>query len=140
MENFLPLNGFVGGLLIGLSAAFFLLMSGRITGISGIMEGALKPEGERRGWRIAYLLSIPLGAWLAVALAPGMVPAVRLPSETALLLVGGFIAGFGARIGNGCTSGHGICGVARLSKRSIVSTVIFFAVAALTVYAVRHLA
>ncbi len=139
MENFTPVNGLIGGGLIGLSAAFFLLAAGRITGISGIMEGFLKPDEHGAGWRIAYLAAIPAGALLVSLFQPTMVPKVEIGEHWTLLAAGGLIAGFGARISNGCTSGHGICGVARLSKRSIAATVTFFAAAAATVYVYRHL-
>lgn len=138
MQNFTPVSGLVGGLMIGLSAAFFLLASGRISGISGILEGALRAPRDGRGWRLAYLAGLPLGTLLVLMLAPGVAGTPVLPASWGLLALAGLLAGFGARLGGGCTSGHGVCGIPRLSPRSIVATCVFMAVAAVVVLLTRH--
>lgn len=138
MHNFTPLAGLIGGLMIGAAAAIFLLTAGRISGISGILEGAMRPSGSGFGWRIAYLIGLPLGTLLALALAPSVVAKPALPASWGLLAVAGLLVGYGARLGGGCTSGHGVCGVSRLSPRSIVATCVFMAVAALVVFLTRH--
>jgi len=139
MENFTPLTGLIGGLMIGLSAAFFLIMTGRVSGISGIIEGALEPKKVGYGWQWLYLIGLPLGAMAVGFIMPSFVPKVEVNTSWAIMGVAGFIAGYGARLGNGCTSGHGICGLPRLAPRSVASTGIFMAVAALTVFVTRHL-
>ena len=124
MENFTPMAGLIGGTLIGLSAAFFLLMTGRVSGISGIMESALQPQrGSGYGWQFIYLLGLPLGAALVGMLMPQYLPEIEVKTSWMVMGLAGFIAGYGARLGNGCTSGHGICGLPRLAPRSIVSDV-----------------
>jgi uncharacterized protein len=138
VQNFTPLSGLIGGLMIGLSAAFFLLASGRISGISGILEGALKAPGAAGGWRLAYLAGLPIGTLLVLLLAPGITEIPELPRSWSLLVAGGLLIGYGARLGGGCTSGHGVCGIPRLSARSIVATCVFMAVAAIVVFVRRH--
>lgn len=139
MENFTPIEGLIGGALIGLSAAFFLLMTGRVSGISGIMESALEPtRNSSYGWQYIYLAGLPLGALLVSMFMPQYLPKIEVETSWMVMAVAGFIAGYGARLGNGCTSGHGICGLPRLAPRSIVSTIIFMSVAALTVFVTRH--
>jgi uncharacterized membrane protein YedE/YeeE len=138
MTEFTPLSGAAGGLLIGLAAAILLLACGRVAGISGILGQAIWPaKGEERGWRLAFLAGLPLGAAL-VALVSGPL-AVRIDAAPATLIVAGLLVGFGTRLGNGCTSGHGICGLGRGSTRSAAATIIFMAVAGVTVFVVRHL-
>lgn len=135
MQNFTPVGGLVGGLMIGAAAALFLLLAGRISGISGILEGALRLP---LSWRHAYLAGLPLGTLAVLMLAPQAVAAPALPASWALLAVSGALVGFGARLGGGCTSGHGVCGIPRLSPRSIVATCVFMAVAAVVVFLTRH--
>ena len=135
MQNFTPIGGLVGGLMIGMAAALFLVLAGRISGISGILEGALQRPGS---WRHAYLIGLPLGTSLVLALAPQVVAAPVLPASWALLATSGLLVGFGARLSGGCTSGHGVCGIPRLSPRSIVATGVFMAVAAIVVFLTRH--
>jgi len=127
-----------GGVLIGLGAVLLMLGDGRIAGISGILGGALTGERGERGWRMAFLLGLAGGGIVASALglAAG---AERTGYPVLLLAVAGVAVGFGSRLGNGCTSGHGVCGCARLSPRSIVATLVFCAAGMLTVGAIRAL-
>jgi len=127
-----------GGLMIGLAAALFALLLGRIAGISGLFAAALGIGGAP--WKIAaaFILGLPLGGWLMGMAHPA--PAITITHSTGLLLAGGLLTGFGTRLGNGCTSGHGVCGMARLSPRSIAATALFMASAAATVFVMRHVA
>lgn len=135
--SFTPVSSLIGGGLIGLSAALLWLGDGRIAGISGILGGGLGgvAKGDR-GWRIAFLAGL-IVAPLFFALFV-VAPAIVLDATPAVLIVGGLLVGFGTRLANGCTSGHGVCGLARLSRRSIVATAVFMASAAATVFLVRH--
>ena len=138
MTEFTPTSGALGGLLIGLAAGLLLLGSSRTAGISGIVGQMIWPaDGEQRGWRVAFLLGLPLGAAL-VSLAWGPL-AVDVAASPLVLVAAGILVGFGTRLGNGCTSGHGVCGVGRGSTRSIAATVTFMSVAALVVFVTRHL-
>ncbi len=137
MTSFTPLSGTVGGLMIGLAAALFLLFNGRIAGISGILGGALSLPRNDLAWRIAFLAGLVLGP-LVVRLVSSAHPTVQVAGGPLLLIVAGLLVGFGTRLGGGCTSGHGVCGLARLSPRSVAATAIFFATAAATVFVVRH--
>jgi uncharacterized membrane protein YedE/YeeE len=146
MEHFTPISSLIGGLLIGLAAAVLWIGNGRIAGISGIF-GQLLPPARTVVWRLVFLAALVTGAWLAAALLPGLgvggasgQPArlVEAPSGWGVstpvwLVIAGLLTGFGTKIGNGCTSGHGICGLARLSLRSAVAVAVFFGVAILTV-------
>lgn len=138
MQDFLPWHGFFGGVLIGTSAALFLLLSGRISGISGILENILTPRGPDFGCSIAYLVGLPLGAVAVGALAPHLLPSVSLTGTWPLLVVAGLLVGFGTRMSGGCTSGHGVCGLPRFSTRGIVATAVFMLVTAITVFIIRH--
>jgi uncharacterized membrane protein YedE/YeeE len=133
MDAFLPAVG--GGLLIGLSAAMLLLLNGRIAGISGIVAGLVRP-GARRLADIAFLVGLILGPPLFAAMA-GYWPAMRIEASWPVLAVAGFLVGFGTRLGSGCTSGHGVCGLARLSPRSLVAVMVFLATGMLTVALMR---
>lgn len=137
MENFNPLSATIGGALIGLSAVLLWLMNGRIAGISGIAGGLLVPRAGETGWRIAFIAGLVGGPLLYAALMGGM-PAIEVTQSATLLVVGGLLVGYGTRLGNGCTSGHGVCGLARLSPRSIVATFVFLGTALVTVFLVRH--
>ncbi len=137
MENFTPVSGFLGGLLIGAASLMLLMLTGRIAGISGILGGALAPDARDRGWRFAFLAGLVLGP-LAVALARGALPEVNLQTTVPGLVIAGLLVGYGTRLGSGCTSGHGVCGLARLSGRSLAATAIFIGVAAATVFVLRH--
>lgn len=140
MEHFTPLSALAGGLLIGLASALLWLGNGRIAGISGIF-GQLLPPTRSVAWRLVFLVSLVGGTLLASLLLPqlGATPQlVSAPAASGLetptwLVIAGLLTGLGTRLGNGCTSGHGICGLARLSRRSMVAVAVFFGVAILTV-------
>ncbi len=135
--NFTPWSSLLGGLMIGISAAMLLLFNGRIAGISGIVGGLLRPAGGDSGWRIAFLLGLLLAPLLYGVVAP--LPSVRIDADTATLVVAGLLVGLGTRYGSGCTSGHGVCGLSRLSPRSMVATAAFMLAGFATVFIVRHL-
>lgn len=132
-----PISALIGGGMIGLSSVLLLLSQGRIAGISGIFAGAVAPRGTDRPWRLAFLAGL-LAPGLVLALARG-VPEITFVAAPPLLLVAGVIVGFGTRLGSGCTSGHGVCGLARLSPRSFVAVLTFMALGFLTVGVLRHL-
>ena len=137
MENFTPVSGLIGGLLIGLAAALLLLLNGRISGISGIVGGLLAPKSSDVGWRVVFVAGLLLGAFIYMLATGGAIP-VRVQASVPVLVAAGLLVGFGTRLGSGCTSGHGLCGIARLSRRSIVASVVFFGVAMLTVFLTHH--
>ena len=137
MDDFTPVGGLVGGLLIGLAAALLLLLNGRISGISGIVGGLVIPKSSDAGWRAAFVAGLLLGASIYKLTTGGAIP-VTMQASLPVLVVAGLLVGFGTRLGSGCTSGHGVCGIARLSSRSIVATAVFFGVAMLTVFLARH--
>ena len=139
MENFTPISSFLGGGLMGLSAAVMLIFNGRIAGISGILGGLLTPLEGDRAWRLAFLIGMIMGALIIhQASATPLTPRVDFPIW--LLTLGGFIVGVGTRMGSGCTSGHGVCGIARFSLRSISATLTFMFFGGLSVYLIRHVA
>ncbi|RSZ58699.1 YeeE/YedE family protein [Massilia atriviolacea] len=127
-----------GGAVIGLAAAMFVLLNGRIAGISGILGGLLRPVRSELGWRIAFLLGLILSPLAFVLFAP--LPDVHVEAGKASLIVGGLLVGLGTRYGSGCTSGHGVCGIARLSPRSLAATAAFMLAGFATVFVLRHLA
>ncbi len=135
--SFSPLASTLGGVIIGLASALLLLAAGKIAGISGILGRlAFGVEGDRL-WRAAFLLGLPVGAWIGSALT-GDVMGFSITTSGPLLLVAGLLVGVGTQIGNGCTSGHGVCGLGRGSRRSLVATICFMLCALLTVGIVRH--
>jgi len=138
MQNVPPLSALVGGALIGVSATLPLWLNGRIAGISGIMHGVLQRRGDDAAWRWLFLagLIVGAGAWLWLA-PPAFAPRTRFPLP--LVLLAGMLVGFGTAQGGGCTSGHGVCGIARLSVRSIAATLTFLATGMASVFVVRHL-
>ncbi|MDI9817857.1 MULTISPECIES: YeeE/YedE family protein [unclassified Legionella] len=138
LTEFTPYRGLAGGVLIGLSAVLFLAVNGRIAGMSGLIHGLCPPEKGQSFWRLAFLLGLIVGG-IAFYLFPAIQFSLRHDFPILLLLIGGFCVGFGTRMGQGCTSGHGVCGIARLSMRSILATLVFMASAFITVYIVRHL-
>lgn len=134
---FTPWPALAGGLLIGLAAVMFVLLNGRIAGISGVLGGLLKPAPGDIGWRVAFVLGIvasPLAYRLFAAL-----PKLQIDADYGLLIVAGLLVGVGTRLGSGCTSGHGVCGLSRLSPRSLVATLTFMGAGFATVFAMRHL-
>ncbi|AWB23088.1 YeeE/YedE family protein [Methylobacterium currus] len=137
MDTFTPLTATLGGIMIGTSAALFLLLNGRIAGISGILGGLLAPKPGESGWRVAFLAGLVL-APTAYAVLGGILPPVTVEGSLPRLILAGLLVGIGARLGSGCTSGHGVCGIGRGSPRSLVATGTFMAVAILTVFVVRH--
>ena len=137
MGDFTPVSGLIGGLLIGLAVALMLLLNGRIAGVSGIVGGLVNPKAGDTGWRAAFVVGLPLGALAYILLAGGPTPVDVLASPPAIL-IGGLLVGFGTRMGSGCTSGHGLCGLALLSWRSVVATAVFFGVAMVTVFLTGH--
>ena len=138
MTPFTPVTALAGGMLIGLASIALMALLGRIAGISGIVGGLLKPSAAEVPWRLAFIAGLivaPLLFWAAT----GNRPEVTIDASTNILIAAGLLVGIGTRIGAGCTSGHGVCGFARVSKRSIVATVTFMAVAIATVAIMRHL-
>ena len=134
---FTPASALAGGALIGLAAALLLLLNGRIAGISGVLGGLLKPSRGDIGWRLAFVLGL-----IAAPLVYGVmavVPAPLIEANNATLIVAGLLVGVGTRYGAGCTSGHGVCGVSRLSPRSLVATACFMGAGFATVFVARHL-
>lgn len=129
------LQGLAGGVMIGGAAALLFLVHGRVAGISSIVGSLLPPAARERGWRVPFLAGLLLAGVIARGLAPGAVggPVRALP----LVIAAGLLVGYGTRLGGGCTSGHGVCGVARLSVRSLVAVVTFMATGALTVWLAR---
>ncbi|MBF9197786.1 YeeE/YedE family protein [Microvirga terrestris] len=137
MENFTPASALIGGVLIGASAALLLVLNGRVAGISGILGGLLQPVPGETGWRMAFLAGMFIAPLVYIAFG-GSLPAVAMEASLPVVIVGGLIVGFGTRLGGGCTSGHGVCGVSRVSPRSIVATLVFLATAVATVFVARH--
>jgi len=138
--HFTPGLSLVGGILLGLASAAFILINGRILGISGILGGLLSPRAGDVGWRIAFLLGMAVSPWVASQIFPeGLMEAPRIEAGYAAIAIAGLLVGFGTRYGSGCTSGHGVCGLSRLSPRSLVSTLTFMGLGFATVYVVRHL-
>ena len=138
MHNLTPLSGVLGGALIGLSAAMLMLFTGRIAGISGIFGGLLSPTTSDRGWRIAFIAGVVVAPLIATLATGALLPSPAMPASLIVIVTAGLLVGFGSRMGGGCTSGHGVCGVARLSARSLVATAVFMITALNTVAIVRH--
>lgn len=138
MEPLPVLIPFAGGLLIGTAAALFLLMTGRIAGISGLVAAATRIADSGPPWWHAatFVVGLPLGAWLVSEFVRTV--SIDVTSSLPLLIGAGLLVGIGTRIGNGCTSGHGVCGIARLSPRSIAATATFMAAGIATVFVMRH--
>lgn len=143
MENFAPLTATIGGLLIGVAATILWTFNGRLAGVSSVAGGIFPVHRGDVLWRVLFVVGLPVGAIIGFWIGPMIfaeVPAIRpvLDLPPVGLLIAGLLVGIGTRVGRGCTSGHGICGLARLSKRSFVAVAVFFAVAAVTVFVTRH--
>ena len=134
---FTPWSALIGGMLIGLAAALFALLNGRVAGISGVLGGLLKPMRGDIGWRVAFIGGL-VSASLVYSLFAAL-PAVQIDASYVALLVAGLLVGVGTRYGAGCTSGHGVCGLSRLSPRSLVATLTFMGAGFVTVFVLRHL-
>jgi uncharacterized membrane protein YedE/YeeE len=135
--HFTPASALAGGVLIGVAVALFVLLTGRIAGISGVLGGLLQPSRGDVGWRVAFVAGLMLSPWLYRLLAP--LPPLVIEAGTGRLVLAGLLVGVGTRYAGGCTSGHGVCGVSRLSPRSLVATAAFMAAGFATVFVVRHL-
>ena len=137
--HFTPWLSLGGGLLIGLASAAFILLNGRILGISGILGGMLAPRAGDIGWRIAFLLGMAAAPIvLALLIPPDFIRASTIDASYPVMALAGLLVGFGTRYGSGCTSGHGVCGLSRLSPRSLVATLTFMAVGFFVVFILRH--
>lgn len=136
MENFTPVSASIGGALIGLSAVILMAFNGRIAGVSGVFSGIAFAKSGDRLWRCLFVIGL-IAAPVAYIAISGNTPKFDLTANTPLIILGGVLVGFGTRLGSGCTSGHGICGISRLSPRSIISVLIFMGVGMLTVTAAR---
>lgn len=137
--HFSPWTALVGGVLLGLASAAFILINGRVLGISGILGGLLIPRHGDTSWRVFFLLGLVLAPITLSLLAPGLISAPRIDASHVVVVIAGLLVGFGTRYGSGCTSGHGVCGLSRLSPRSLVATLTFMAAGFTTVYVIRHL-
>lgn len=138
MENFTPLSALAGGALIGLAAAVYIVFLGRVTGISGILGSLLQPVRSEFPIQAAFVAGL-VAAPIMLGLISGSSQTPQITGSLPLLIVAGILVGFGSRMGGGCTSGHGICGNARLSPRSITATILFMGAAMATVFATRRL-
>ncbi|ENM2493681.1 YeeE/YedE family protein [Serratia marcescens] len=136
-QHFTPYSALAGGTIIGAAVALLLLFNGRIAGISGITGGLLSAGGRERGWRAAFLGGLLISPWLYAAAAA--LPSAEIAAGSGGLAVAGLLVGVGTRLGSGCTSGHGVCGVARLAPRSLAATAVFMLLGFMTVWLMRHL-
>ncbi|MCI0667819.1 MAG: YeeE/YedE family protein [Methylococcaceae bacterium] len=139
MENFTPISALAGGILIGIAVTLLLLFNGRIAGVSGILFGTAFPRSGDWLWRFLFVIGLVAGAAAYHHFVPDSF-SPRSGYPVALLTSGGMLVGFGTRMGGGCTSGHGICGISRFSPRSVIATGVFMVCGAITVYLVRHVA
>ena len=137
MANFTPISAAIGGALIGLAAVLLMFLNGRIAGITGVFAGLIDPISTDRGWRATFIAGLIL-APLSATLVGYTIPIPQMPASLVTIVVAGLLVGFGTRLSNGCTSGHGVCGIARLSPRSITATAIFMAAAIVVVALTRH--
>ncbi|MDR7307435.1 YeeE/YedE family protein [Rhodoferax saidenbachensis] len=136
-NHFTPWASLAGGLILGLASALFILLNGRVLGISGIVGGLLRPKAGDAGWRIALVLGLVLAPALYWGLTGATVPAT-IDAGWGTLVLAGLLVGVGTRYGAGCTSGHGVCGISRLSPRSLIATLAFMAAGFVTVFILRH--
>ncbi len=138
--NFTPWSSLTGGIILGIASALFILINGRILGISGILGGLLPPKLGDTTWRIAFLLGMFAAPTVFHAVVPAeYITAPRIEATEWMIVVAGLLVGVGTRYASGCTSGHGVCGLSRLSPRSLVATASFMSAGFVTVYVVRHL-
>jgi uncharacterized membrane protein YedE/YeeE len=136
-NHFTPWASLAGGVVLGIAAALFVLLNGRVLGISGILGGLVKPKAGDTGWRVAFVAGLIAAPILWRLFAPLPVP--RVDASIPVLVIAGLLVGWGTRYGSGCTSGHGVCGLARLSPRSLAATLAFMAAGFVTVFIARHL-
>lgn len=136
VQSFTPLSALIGGLLIGLAAAMFVLLNGRVAGVSGILGGLLRPKAGDASWRVAFVLGLLLAPVVYAAFAA--LPASHIAAGDMLIVIAGLLVGVGTRYGAGCTSGHGVCGLSRFSVRALVATLLFMAAGFATVFVMRH--
>jgi uncharacterized membrane protein YedE/YeeE len=138
--HFTPWASLTGGVLLGIASALFILLNGRILGISGILGGLLPAKTGDASWRITFMLGLIVSPLVMKAIAPAeLLHAPRIEANTVMVVIAGLLVGLGTRYGSGCTSGHGVCGLSRLSPRSMVATGLFMAAGFVTVYVLKHL-
>ena len=138
--HFTPWSSLSGGIILGVASALFILINGRVLGISGILGGLLPPKAGDTFWRLAFLAGMFSSPWIFNLLAPAeLITTPQIDADLVMLIIAGLLVGIGTRYGSGCTSGHGVCGLSRMSPRSLVATLSFMAAGFLTVYVVRHL-
>jgi len=134
--HFTPWASLAGGIILGLASALFILFNGRILGISGILGGLLRPARGDTAWRLTFLLGLLVAPWLYIMFAGPLSP--RIDAGWGVVVLAGLLVGVGTRLGSGCTSGHGVCGLSRLSPRSLVATLSFMGAGFITVFLMRH--
>ena len=134
--HFTPWAALAGGILLGLASALFVLLNGRILGISGIVGGLLRPRAGDMGWRLAFVLGMLVAPGLYWLVVGPMQP--RIDANWGMVVIAGLLVGVGTRYGSGCTSGHGVCGLSRMSPRSLVATLAFMGAGFVTVFLIRH--
>ncbi len=138
--HFTPWSSLSGGIILGVASALFILINGRVLGISGILGGLLPPKAGDTFWRLAFLAGMFASPWVFNILAPAeFITTPQIDADLVMLVIAGLLVGIGTRYGSGCTSGHGVCGLSRMSPRSLVATLSFMAAGFLTVYVVRQL-
>lgn len=137
MENFTPISALIGGLMIGTAAVILMLFNGRVAGISGIALGLIPTAKKDILWRVVFIIAMIVSPWIYYMVS-GEPATISMTTSLPFLIIGGFLVGFGTGAGSGCTSGHGVCGLARFSKRSLAATGTFMATAIITVYLVHH--
>ena len=136
--SFTPIPSLLGGMILGIAAALYVLLHGRILGISGIISGLLHPTLTDSAWRLSLVFGL-ISAPFLVALFFGIIPVIEIDASWLVIVIAGLLVGFGAQYGSGCTSGHGICGLSRLSPRSLVATLAFMCAGFVMVFVIRHL-
>ncbi|MEM8845039.1 MAG: YeeE/YedE thiosulfate transporter family protein [Pseudomonadota bacterium] len=138
MDNFTPVMSLLGGVLIGLAAIGLLFFNGRIGGISGIFGGLLNAQKGDTAWRAIFIFGLVVGGFLVSIFNPNILE-FHIDRSVLAIIIGGLLVGFGSRLGSGCTSGHGVCGVGRLAPRSLIATCVFITTGIFSVYLVNHL-